>query len=218
MENGWATDFILKTMAELIECRDDILDGHIDRTQRYLGILIGELAKKSLYSEEISNWNVNLVLQSSLLHDIGKISIKDYILQKPGKLTDEEFKEIKMHTAFGEKIIEKIKRNAPEQTFLGHAKIFAGTHHEKWDGSGYPKGLKGKEIPLQGRLMAIADVYDALVSYRPYKKIFSHEKAISVILSGKGTHFDPDLIAIFMNVSDEFDKITKNCKQNAATS
>jgi putative two-component system response regulator len=113
---------------------------------------------------------------------------------------------MKTHTTFGVTVIEKIGRSTSEKTFLDHAKLFAGTHHEKWDGTGYPKGLEGKAIPIHGRLMAIADVYDALISVRPYKKAFSHQEAVDILSSGKGSHFDPDLIDLFMTVSDRFDE------------
>jgi len=203
---------ILKTVAELVEFRDNVTGGHIERTTSYLGVLLDALSAVGLYEKEISSWDLKLVLQSAQLHDVGKIAVRDGILQKPGKLTEEEFNEIKNHTTWGKEIIEKIKRKTSERTFLEHAEIFAATHHEKWDGSGYPKGLKGENIPLQGRLMAIADVYDALVSDRPYKKAFPHEKAVSIISEGKGTHFEPVLVDLFLKVSDEFNNIAKSFK------
>jgi putative two-component system response regulator len=138
---------------------------------------------------------------------VGKIAVSDAILNKPAKLTDEEFEHIKSHTAFGVEVIERIQKNSVDDDFLEHAKIFAGTHHEKWDGSGYPNGLKGEEIPLQGRLMAIADVYDALISERPYKKAFPHEDAVKIIEAGKGTHFDPCLVDVFLMQESEFHRI-----------
>jgi len=199
---------ILRAMAELVENRDDITGKHLERTQTYLSILINAISNHPLYKDEISGWNIDLVLLSSQLHDVGKIVVKDDILKKPGKLLDAEFDEIKKHTIFGEKIIDKIKRNATEHEFLEHARIFAATHHEKWDGTGYPRGLKGTDIPLQGRLMAIADVYDALVSERPYKIAFTHEKAVEIIAAGKGTHFDPNLVDVFLEISDKFRKTT----------
>jgi response regulator RpfG family c-di-GMP phosphodiesterase len=202
---------VLKTMAELVEYRDDVIGGHIERTQDYLGVLINAMLKNGLYTKEMSSWgDINMVLQSAQLHDIGKIAIKDSILQKPGKLTTEEFEEIKKHTVVGEKIIEEIEQNSSDHEFLEHARIFAVTHHEYWDGRGYPRGLKGMEIPLQGRLMAIADVYDALVSTRPYKKAFTHQEAVDIIVSGKGTHFDPALVELFLGVSEEFKKVANS--------
>jgi len=206
---------ILKTMAELVECRDDITGGHIERTQSYLGLLIDALQRYGVYMDEIEPWDIGLVLQSAQLHDVGKISIKDKILQKPGKLTPEEFEEIKTHTTFGEKIIDKIRSRTSEQAFLDHAKILVSAHHEKWDGSGYPRGLKGQDIPLLGRLMAIVDVYDALVSERPYKKAFSHEEAVAIILKGRGTHFDPELVDLFMKISDDFKDAGKDTEGTA---
>jgi putative two-component system response regulator len=206
---------ILKAMAELVENRDDITGKHIERTQSYLGLLLGAVLKHEMYTEEIRHWDINLVLLSSQLHDVGKIVVKDEILKKKGRLTEREFAEIKKHPLCGGEIIEKIKNNSSEHAFLEHAKIFAETHHEKWDGSGYPKGLSGKQIPLQGRLMAIADVYDALVSDRPYKKAFSHEISVKIISDGKGTHFDPDLADIFLEISDKFNEIAISFKQNS---
>jgi putative two-component system response regulator len=195
---------LLKTMAELVECRDDITGGHIERTQRGIKILLDELEKSDVYREETKNWNVELLLQSSQLHDVGKISIDDNILKKPGKLNEEEYSEMKKHASFGEQIIKKIETLAKESDFLNYAKIFAASHHEKWDGSGYPRGLHGHNIPLLGRIMAVADVYDALTSVRPYKKAFSHEEAVRIITEGSGTQFDPALVDAFLRVADRF--------------
>jgi putative two-component system response regulator len=206
---------ILKAMAELVENRDDITGKHVERTQSYLGLLLNAILKRGLYAEEMRNWDIDLVLQSSQLHDVGKIAVKDEILKKNGKLTKEEFAEIKKHPTCGEEIIEKIKQNTTEHEFLEHARIFAVAHHEKWDGGGYPNGLKGKEIPLQGRLMAIADVYDALVSDRPYKKAFLHEEAVKIISDSIGTHFDPDLVDIFLEISDKFNEVANSFRQNS---
>ncbi|MDR0496268.1 MAG: HD domain-containing protein, partial [Treponema sp.] len=136
------------------------------------------------------------LFKSAQLHDVGKIAVRDNILMKPGSLTTEEFNEMKKHTTFGEKVIERIQENSRESVFLSHAKIMAGTHHEKWDGSGYPRGMDGLGIPLQGRLMALVDVYDALISERPYKKALSPEQALSIIQEGSGIHFDPALVEI----------------------
>jgi putative two-component system response regulator len=193
---------ILKAVAELVECRDDVTGEHIERTQRCLEILLSAVFERSLYAEETSSWNVELVLQSSQLHDVGKISIRDSILRKPGKLTPDEFNEMKKHTTFGVDIIERIEESDEESAFLNYAKIFAGFHHEKWNGSGYPYGVKGEDIPLLGRLMAIVDVYDALTSVRPYKKAFSHDEAMKIISEEKGSHFDPILADAFLTLSD----------------
>ena len=199
---------ILGTLSELVESRDDVTGGHINRTQSYLRILLNALLQGNRYRDEVSSWDIELVLQSAQMHDIGKISIDDSILRKPGKLTSDEFEKIKEHAEIGRKIIERIEASTSQQAFLEQARILAWTHHEKWDGSGYPYALKGEEIPLQGRLMAIADVYDALISDRPYKKAFSHEEAVKAIKSDSGTHFDPALVELFLSVSDEFNKIS----------
>jgi putative two-component system response regulator len=195
---------LLKTMAELVECRDDITGGHIERTQKGIKILLEEIEKNGVYREETKGWDTELLLQSSQLHDVGKISISDNILKKPEKLSNEEFNEMKKHASFGEEIIERIETLAKESDFLNYAKIFAASHHEKWDGSGYPRGLKGNRIPLLGRIMAIADVYDALTSVRPYKKAFSHEEAVRIITEGSGTQFDPELVEVFIRAAEQF--------------
>jgi len=136
------------------------------------------------------------------MHDLGKISITDIIVNKPGKLTDEEFEVMKSHSMEGERIIDEIIARTGEGEFLHNAKLFAGTHHERWDGEGYPRKLKGEEIPLQGRIMAIVDVYDALVSDRPYKKAFSCEEAVEIIIKNSGSHFDPKITEVFYDVRD----------------
>ena len=155
---------------------------------------------------------MDFFLASAQLHDVGKIAISDTILNKPAPLTPEEFEIMKTHVTVGVDAIKKIMQNADEHAFLDHALLIAGTHHEKWDGTGYPMGLKDKNIPLEGRLMAIADVYDALISERPYKKAFSHEEACKIIADGAGTHFDPVLVDEFRKVQGEFDHIAQNVK------
>jgi len=199
-------DAYLKTMAELVECRDYATGGHIERTQHYLGILIDALHAKAAYLDEISSWDMNLIIHSAQLHDIGKIAIKDSILQKPGMLNMEEFEEIKKHVPVGEKVIEKIAKNTTEKEFLDQAKILVATHHEKWNGTGYPRGLREYEIPLQGRLMAIADVYDALASDRPYRKAITHNEVVNIMSENSGKHFDPVLIEVFLGVSSKFNE------------
>jgi putative two-component system response regulator len=201
-------DAILSALADLVENRDDITGGHVQRTKRHLGVMVAAIQDFGLYGEDTAGWDAGLLLQSSQLHDVGKISIRDSILMKPGKLTPEEFDEMKRHPVIGEQIVEriidKIGSNTSKSDFLRHSKIFARTHHERWDGTGYPDGLRGEGIPLQGRLMAIADVYDALISDRPYKKAFSHDEASRIIIEGSGTHFDPVLIGVFKEVKNQF--------------
>jgi putative two-component system response regulator len=195
---------ILLTVSDLVESRDDITGSHVARTAAILRLLVQEALAQHVYGEELGSWDIELFLQSSELHDVGKIAIHDNILRKPDKLTQEEFEEMKNHAIFGEQIIDKIQQNASESAFLAHAKIMAGTHHEKWDGSGYPRGVSGTDIPLQGRLMAFADVYDALISKRPYKPPFSHDKAVQIIVDSSGTQFDPALLEIFLKAANHF--------------
>jgi putative two-component system response regulator len=195
---------IIKTVADLVEYWDNITGSHDDRTKRGVSILINGIKEQGLYEDQITHWDVDLLLQSSQLHDVGKIAIDDRILKKPGPLDKEEFEEMKKHTTFGVQVIERIKAAAEDNDFLDYATIFAAAHHERWDGTGYPLGLKGEGIPLLGRIMAIADVYDALISERSYKKPYSHNTAVEIIKTGRGTQFDPNLTDIFMAMSDQF--------------
>ena len=195
---------ILMTVAELVECRDSVTGGHIERTRKYLSLLINLAVENDIYTKELKSWDLGLVVMSSQLHDVGKVAIKDDILLKPGKLTDEEFDEIKKHAEVGAEIIRRIEDSTSENTFLKHAEVFAESHHEKWDGSGYPYGVKGENIPLEGRLMAIVDVYDALTNDRPYKKAFPHDETVSIIRDGHGKHFDPLLCDIFLTNNEIF--------------
>ena len=198
---------ILSTVANLVEFRDELTGGHISRTQRYLQAIIDVIIPNGAYADEISKWNMDFFLPAAQLHDVGKIAISDLILSKPSRLTTEEFEIMKTHVTVGVDAIEQIMSKTKENVFLEHALLIAGTHHEKWDGSGYPIGLKGNNIPLEGRLMAIADVYDALISERPYKKAFTHEEACVIIEEGAGSHFDPILIDVFVMVKHKFKQI-----------
>jgi putative two-component system response regulator len=195
---------ILQAMSELVEGRDSVTGNHIERTIHCLTILLNAVKNSEMYIEQVKSWNIELLLRSSQLHDIGKIGISDSILKKPGKLTEDEFNVMKEHVAIGVGFIEKLDDGEDDSNFLRYARIFAEYHHEKWNGSGYPKGLAGEDIPLLGRLMAIADVYEALTSVRPYKKAFSHEEAVRIILESGGTHFDPALITLFEQSADQF--------------
>ena len=199
---------VLATVADLVEFRDNLTGGHIRRTQLYLKALVEELVKMdSIYEEEISKWDIEFFLQSAQLHDVGKINISDTILNKPDKLSQEEFEIMKSHAAIGVDAIERILAHTKKHAFLDHALLIAGTHHERWDGRGYPIGLRGNNIPLEGRLMAVADVYDALVSERSYKKAFTHEEACKIIEEEAGTHFDPVIVEAFCAAEDEFARI-----------
>jgi putative two-component system response regulator len=205
---------LIRSMADLVEQRDENTGGHVERTQNYVRILLEACIEQNVYKEEIDALqDKEYFLQSTLLHDVGKIHIQDRILLKPARLDEAEFEVMKDHARYGEKIIQdsinEMARRGSQSTFLEHAKIFAGTHHEKWDGSGYPRQLSGLNIPLHGRVMAIADVYDALITQRPYKKPFSHEEAAQIIIEGRGKHFDPKLVDVFVSVQDRFQEITK---------
>jgi putative two-component system response regulator len=197
---------VLKIVANLVESRDEITGGHVERTRSYLSLLLDNLLEAKVYAEEVQSWDRDFFLQSSQLHDVGKIHIPDSILMKPDKLTPAEFDQMKNHTLFGVQIIEAIQKETPESDFLSYAKTLAGYHHEKWNGTGYPYGLSGLDIPLGGRLMAIADVYDALISSRPYKLPFTHEAAFKIIIDGSGVQFDPELVKIFISCSAKFDE------------
>ena len=199
-------DAILSTMAELVEYRDEVTGGHIARTQYYVKILLRGMKEHGVYEADLADIDEGLAVQSCQLHDVGKIAISDAILLKPAKLSVDEFEKIKEHTIFGEKVILKLKAKTLDGDFAEYARIFAISHHEKWDGSGYPYGLTGEKIPLLGRIMAIADVYDALVEERPYKKPYTHDEAVKIILDGKGNHFDPALVDLFEKIHLGFNK------------
>ena len=193
---------IVAVLADMVENRDKGTGGHIERTSMYIKILIEEMKDKGVYADEIASWDVDKIISSARMHDLGKISITDVIVNKPGKLTEEEYDVMKSHAMEGERIIDEIISRTGEGDFLRNAKLFAGTHHERWDGKGYPRGLKETEIPLQGRIMAIVDVYDALVSERPYKKAFTNDEAVEIIMQNSGTHFDPAIAKLFYEVKD----------------
>jgi putative two-component system response regulator len=197
---------IISVLANMVENRDTITGNHIERTTRYVKKLLDAILERGMFADETRDWDIDLIISSARLHDIGKISISDLILNKPEKLTNEEFEIIKTHASEGERIINSIINDSGYETFLHYAKLFAGYHHERWDGKGYPHGLAGKDIPLQGRIMGIADVYDALVSTRPYKKAFTHGEAVRIITDGRGTQFDPELIDIFADINGQFEE------------
>ena len=201
---------IIYVVADVVENRDQVTGGHIERTCSYIDILLNAMLEESVYVNEICNIDFESFIASARLHDVGKVSISDTILNKPGKLTFEEFEIMKTHAKEGEKIIDQIIAHSGNEVFLSNAKLFAGYHHERWDGKGYPYGLSGTDIPLQGRVMAFVDVYDALVSDRPYKKAFSHDEAVRIIMEGAGTQFDPVIAEVFYNVRDYFAKVPRD--------
>ncbi|MDR2581825.1 MAG: response regulator [Fibromonadaceae bacterium] len=195
---------IVSILADVVESRDNSTGGHIERTTIQTKILIEALLEHNVYTDELSDWNADLVASSARLHDLGKIAIPDSILNKPGELTPEEYEIMKRHVAAGEDILNKVISKTKEELFWHKAKLFASYHHERWNGTGYPRGLKGMEIPLHGRILALIDVYDALVSERPYKKAFTHEKAVEIIMSESGKHFDPKISEVFYKVHKRF--------------
>jgi putative two-component system response regulator len=210
-QNAELQKSIIDSIADIVEFRDSFTGGHISRTQQYMRLLVDYLVEHGVYADEVRKWeNTDYVVTSAQLHDLGKIFISDTILNKPGKLTPGEFDIMKTHVSKGVEAIQKIKGKRPEQLFWNYAEMIAGYHHEKWNGSGYPGGLKGRDIPLLGRLMAIADVYDALTSTRPYKEPFSAAKSAEIIIDAAGTHFDPALVKVFKALEAEFGAIAES--------
>ena len=198
---------IVSVLANIVENRDKGTGGHIERTSAFIKILIDGMKEYGVYTDEINNWDTEKIISSARMHDLGKISITDIIVNKPGRLTDDEYEIMKTHAQEGERIIDEIIASTGEGEFLYNARLFAGSHHERWDGKGYPNRLKGNEIPLQGRIMAIVDVYDALVSERPYKKALSAEEAVDIIMKNAGTHYDPLIADVFFNVKEIFKEV-----------
>lgn len=198
-------DVTIMAMTSLAETRDNETGNHIRRTQLYVKTLAERLRHHPRFEAVLNDRMINLLYKSAPLHDIGKIGIPDSILLKPGKLTVEEFEVMKTHTTLGRKAIEEAEqRLGMRVAFLSVSKEIAYGHQEKWDGSGYPEGLKGDAIPVSARLMAVADVYDALISKRVYKPAFSHEQACATIIKGRGSHFDPDMVDAFVELTEDF--------------
>ena len=195
---------IVFTLADLLESRDGNTGGHIDRTSAYLKILAEEMLLRGVYADTIGSWNLESFVSSARLHDLGKIAVSDAILNKPGPLTDEETSAMELHPMEGERVISQMINRIGENEFLSGARLTAAYHHEKWDGTGYPYGLKGTEIPLEGRIMTIVDVYDALTSVRPYKEALSHTDACQIIAEGSGSQFDPKIVEVFLAVNNRF--------------
>jgi len=199
---------VYETVVDLVEIRDKYTGGHISRTQQYLKTLLDEMLKENVYAETISKWDMNKVLTAAMLYDIGKIVVPDAILGKDGKLTTEEFEGIKDHVTAGVDAIERIIKKTGDEEFFAHAIRMAGTHHENWDGSGYPIGIRGSSIPLEGRLIALASTYDALIFERRYKPSLPHDEACEIIEERSGKQFDPILVEVFLNLKDSFEQIS----------
>ena len=196
-------DGLIITMADLVESRDSDTGAHVQKTAAYVKIIVEGLKKKGYYSEKITPKFMSDVVRSAPLHDIGKINIPDGVLNKPGKLTDEEFEIMKTHTTAGKRIMENAISTVEGDNYLKEARNMAAYHHERWDGKGYPEGIHGEVIPLSARIMAVADVFDALTSPRVYKPAFPLEKALSIMEEGRGTQFDPKCVEVFMDAMSE---------------
>ena len=209
-------DATIRAMASLAETRDNETGNHIRRTQHYVEALARKLQDHPRFRDELTDAAIETIFKSAPLHDIGKVGIPDRILLKPGKLTPEEFEIMKTHTTLGRDAIVAAETDAMlDNPFFRYAKEITYSHQEKWDGSGYPEGLMGNTIPLSARLMAVADVYDALISERVYKSAFTHEAAVEIIRDGRGSHFDPDMVDAFLVLSEEFRAIAQRFADSA---
>jgi putative two-component system response regulator len=202
----------IESLGTLAECRDPEGGGHIRRTRNYIRRLGQRLLEKGQYTPPLDEELIDQFCKCSPLHDLGKVGIPDQILRKEGSLTKEEFAVMKTHTVLGQAAIAAAERRLGTNSFLRHAREIAESHHERWDGTGYPHGLAGENIPLSGRLMAVADVYDALISRRVYKSPFPHSTAVGIIAENRGTAFDPLLVDAFLDVQEDFRSIAlENC-------
>ncbi|MBO5552196.1 MAG: HD domain-containing protein [Lachnospiraceae bacterium] len=209
MQNG-----LIYVLADLVESRDKNTGDHVRKTAAYVRLILKRMKEEGIYEDVLTDEYMEDVANSAPLHDVGKIKVSDTILNKPGKLTDEEFEIMKSHTTAGREIIDSAIALVSDSGYLKEAKNLAAFHHEKWDGSGYPTGLAGEDIPLSARIMAIADVFDALVSQRSYKKPFTFEKAMEIIEEGAGRHFDPQLAKLFVQSGDEVRVIMNEHQSN----
>lgn len=204
-ENLLVQDVGIRALACLAEIRDPETGNHLRRTQRYVEALCQRLQPHPRFADFLTDRNIQVLIKSTPLHDIGKVGIPDHILLKPGKLSPDEWEIMKKHSRYGSDAIELAENHAEKPVdFLSMAKDIAHYHHEKWDGSGYPEGLAGDAIPIPARLMALADVFDALISQRVYKPPFPLEKAVAIIHEGRGSHFDPDIVDAFLALQNEF--------------
>lgn len=206
----------ITAFCSLAEVRDNETGNHIRRTQHYIRALAEHLAGHPRFSDALTDEYIQLLFKSAPLHDVGKVAIPDAILLKPGKLTPEEWAIMKRHTIHGRDAIAQAESELGENhgAFLRCAREIAYGHHERWDGSGYPEGLAGEAIPLSARLMALADVYDALISRRVYKEAFPHQQAVVIMLEGRGSHFDPDMLDAFLQIEAEFRAIARQFSDN----
>lgn len=209
-------DIFIFSLAKLAESRDSDTGAHLERIREYSRVLTEQLSTTDKYKDVIDGDYIRTVYATSPLHDIGKVGIPDSILLKPGRLTKEEFEIMKSHTVIGFETLRSAVRNNPSAKFYRFAQDIVLNHHERWDGNGYPNGLAGEDIPLCGRIVSVADVYDALTTKRVYKDAFSHEKARSIILEGSGSAFDPDIVDAFVASEERFVTIRKRLNEQYA--
>jgi putative two-component system response regulator len=200
---------MIEGLATLAESRDPETGGHIKRTQNYVKALAVKLKHHPAFRDSLDDATIELLYLSTPLHDIGKVGVRDAVLLKPGKLDAEEYELMKQHASIGYEALRVTERKLGSTTFLRHAIEIAVSHHERWDGGGYPNGLAGRDIPASGRLMAVADVYDALVSRRVYKSSMPHEEAVAIIAQGSGSQFDPDVVDAFLELGPVFRNIAR---------
>ena len=207
-------DIVIFSMAKLAESRDPETGNHLERIRYYSKVLAESMFKSGESPDEIDRLFIDNIFRTSPLHDIGKIGIPDHVLLKPGRLDDKEFETMKLHSRIGFETLNEALGRYPKADYLKMSADIALSHHEKYDGTGYPDGLKGSEIPLAARIVALADVYDALVSKRVYKEAYQHDTARALILQGKGTHFDPMVIDAFLDCEKTFVKISEQYSDN----
>ncbi len=211
-------DILTVSFAALTEYRDSTTGGHLKNTAIYFKAFIEHLAECEQYKEQLNPMIVSKAIRSAPLHDIGKIAISDNVLQKPGSLTDTEFERIKLHSVIGGELFSFIGQRVSDREFAKIAYVICRYHHEKWDGTGYPEGLSGKDIPLLARIMSIVDVYDALTSERPYKRALTHEKAMAIIAERSGTDFDPGLVKEYLDISEKISLCLKSKEEGVENS
>ncbi len=204
MQNG-----LIYVLADMVESRDKNTGDHVRKTAAYVRLIMKKMKEQGIFREVLTDEYVEDVANSAPLHDVGKIMVSDTILNKPGRLTDEEFALMKGHTTAGSRIIASAMSLVSDSGYLKEAKNLATYHHERWDGKGYPSGKAGEDIPLSARIMAVADVFDALVSKRSYKEPFTFEKSMEIIREGAGTQFDPQIAMIFVEAAEEVKEITR---------
>ena len=210
-------DSIVVSFAELVDCKNDNTGDHVLRTGRYVQLLAEELLAKGKFDEELSGDKLDMIVRATPFHDIGKLGVSDMLLLKPASLTEDEYTEVKKHTVIGANLLKTIYERAPNQHYLNYASIIAEGHHERYDGKGYPYGLSGNEIPLCCRLVSVANVYDACLTDRVFRKALTHEEACGVIIEGQGSQFDPEVVVVFEAAKEKFVELDANLRFSLKT-